>query len=37
VAIAETHGACGSDGGRFDDAKKFETKLRFHGGLSEWC
>jgi hypothetical protein len=31
VAIAETHGARGGDGGRFYDAKKFETELRFHG------
>jgi hypothetical protein len=31
VAVAKTHGARGGDAGRFDDAKKFETELRFHG------
>ena len=32
VAIAETHGVCGGDGGAFDNAQKFQAKRFFHDG-----
>jgi hypothetical protein len=32
VAIAETHGAGGGDGGIFDYAQEFKAKLFFHIG-----